>query len=81
MLMLIKHWKLIAALLGVLGIAGGFWYYGCVKFKEGYNKGIGECEAQKQEAINENINTRKKQDGVIRLGDNSLYDSMRDRSY
>lgn len=64
---------LLFVFLAVLGAFGGIsaWMY-----SKGLDEGIAECNSEKQEAINENISIKEKQDAIIRADDAAYIDSL-----
>ena len=74
---LIKHWRLIVVLIGVLSVVGVVLYFGHTKYREGYNKATQACEMEKQRAIDEALSINKKQRAVIRPDDRVLIERLR----
>lgn len=65
---LLKHWKIITLILGVLSLAGALWAYGAQKYYEGYNKAVSELQAAN---LRDNIETHRETENVRRF-ENSL---------
>lgn len=78
---ILKHKRMVGFGLAVMGVIGAFMFYGMQKHGEGFRKAEAACEREKQEAIIENIETRKIQDNVGRLDDVPLADSLREDSF
>lgn len=68
-------------IFGVLSVIGVFVGYSAWIYHEGKEKGISVCDSQKEEAINENIDIKEKQDLVIRPNDKSYIDSLRSNTF
>jgi hypothetical protein len=60
-----SHWRTVSLVLMVLSIVGLVYGAYTMIDTNGYNRGIKDCNAQKQETIDENIEIRKKQDKVV----------------
>lgn len=78
MIFILKYWKYIAIILGVLSLAGAFYAYRATLIAKGYDKATEECKNQKQEAINENIKIKQKQDIINRPSDSIYIKRLRD---
>lgn len=61
----LKYKRFMFPVLMALIIAGTVYGVYLRGHANGYSKGIGECNSQKLETINENIDIRKKQDRVV----------------
>ena len=74
-----KYKYIIFPVLMALGIVAMVYGVYSMGHANGYSKGIGECNSEKQETINENIDTRKRQDKVVPIdGKRSLISGLRD---
>lgn len=71
--LLLKSRYVIAA-IGVIAVLAGLYFFG---YNNGVLKARGACEVEKTNAINTNIEIRKKQDRVITLDDVALANSLR----
>lgn len=79
MVFVLKYWKYIAVLGLVLSLWGALLFYGHIQYKKGEAVCTAKYEAEKQEAINENIKIRKKQDSAIRPDTDAYIERLRDK--
>lgn len=71
-------WMLALIAIVLLGAFGGV---ALKSYSAGASHEKNKCNNQKQETINENIDTRKKQDEVIRPSDRAYIDSLRSGTF
>ena len=77
----IKYRKYLIGVLAVLSVLGALWAFGSMKHSEGYQKAFSKCEAQKAEALNDNIEINKRQGAVIAPSDRVLVKRLRGNDY
>lgn len=77
---LIKYRKYIAIGLAILGVLASIFFYGRGEYNRGYGKAKLECEIEKQETINDRLQTRQKQDRTMRPSDTIYLERLRGRS-
>ena len=78
---IIKNWRILSLGFGLVALVFAYGIHRGNLIEQGYQKGVGECNAEKQVTINENINIRQKQDNVAPItGKRDLIERLRDGS-
>lgn len=76
--LLFKNWKLVSALVGLISLAGAFFFYGHTKYHEGKEVAENACIAKIQAAKDLYIDIDRKQNEIIRLDtDDALIKRLR----
>lgn len=66
----LKNWRIIAVALAVLSVAGGLWYYGHTKYRQGFD----ECTTAQERAQTEAVKNTTKEKDKINVKEQSLDD-------